>query len=300
MEVYFRWDGGPAPDRKSADWVLLMTKDGSSFAAYTNWDGGVSVLINHSYALMAALLPVNDNTLLDVLKMTWPSILDINTLAELLLAHEYRDALQFLRQRPFKPSSLYNKPEELRFEIRAVKREREVEVIRPQPIEGLKYARPGDPIITTRMVRREVGPMWVGPEALAPVYAKVPHGELHGCVVYDAWGRPVDLKPIAETEVFPRSYWFKLPRVEIREGELPGAGWVICWTWADPKLRVEFFTYANFREYGAVSLVEGSVATTVYNDRKKDIVLFKPAWIPNFNATLADMLAKGVSREETA
>lgn len=296
MILYFKWDGSPA-DEKSADWIVSVGEDRNSFTAHTMWDVGVSVFIYRGSAMIRWVLPLR------VGKALFPAIFDLNTLAELLLAQDTEGALQFLRQKPFKPASLYGKPEELKFFVAERLKKISVKVIRAWPRRPVKSIRLHGGLIKTFSFKEEVRTMWVGPEALAPMYAKLPYGEYYGCVVYDAWGNPAELKTVVDTGTVPKSDWLNLPRVEIREGWLPGAGWIICWTKIDvQKLAIRFYPYVHFKEYGAAHLIEGFVETVVKDRRVWFGLLFvphKPVWVPNINAALADMLS-GELREETA
>ena len=260
-ELYFTWDGRPAPSAEEADWIVLA-KDTyeAEFSAIATWEDGINVGMWRERQDWAECCGFN---WMAWKVRAWPTVFDVNTLAEMLIAREYiREPHSFNKflEKPFKPSSLYGKPEGLSIEVLVEK-------------GGAKEARV------------------VGPDELTPLFVRVPVGWHYGCYVYDAWGRRAELRLLLRTEI-PKEFRV-VEDIEIYEGEAPGAGWVVCWIRSDTH-HYRFYAYANI--YGYVRLVRGYVKNKWYG-KKITGIWAEDVWTPNFNQTLADILIQG---EETA
>ena len=259
-ELHFTWDGRPAPSAEESDWAVWAT-DGHwpSFGASAKWEGGIYVEIRREEQDWAECCGFS---WMAWRVRAWPTVFDVNTLAEMLIAREHyesRKSFERFFEKPFRPSSLYGKPEGLSIEVLIVK-------------NGVREARV------------------FGPGDLSPLFVRVPVGWHYGCYVYDAWGRRAELRPLLRTEI-PKG-WF-VEDLEIYEGEAPGAGWVVCWVRSDTH-RYRFYAYANI--YGYVRLAHGYIRTR-QDGKKIDMIWTKDVWTPNFNQALADILIQG---EETA
>ena len=190
-------------------------------------------------------------------------MLDLNSLVEMWIAREESSVKQFLEGRPFKPASFYNKPEVFVVDV---------------------------------MVADERRNKWhlatLGPDALAPLRGNLPYGEEHGCMVFDAWGRRPPLTPLCHAEIPDMRPDFVMLR-----GELPGAGWVVCWARAEGVSQIQFYAYLNFRGLGLVKVLSGKASYGQKAGDKYDVWTEK-VWMPDFNKVELDLLLR--DGEETA
>ncbi|AFA38643.1 hypothetical protein Pogu_0616 [Pyrobaculum oguniense TE7] len=248
VTLYYTWDGQPARSKEEADWLVYYNHDYRIplMMAWTNWRKSVSVYIDgfrESYTWW------HIKTI-----RGWPAVLDVNTIVEMLLAREELSFRKFLEGRPFKPMSLYGKPEELVVDINVA--------------QGGKWT-----------------PRTLSIDDLTPLYGVLPYGEEYGCLVFDAWGRRPELK---------RTCLAKLPDMDpefaMLEGEMPGVGWTTCWLIGEDQKILNFYVYLNFRGY-AIKILRGKITYGRKEVDRYDMWMEK-MWIPNFNKAIADLLIR--------
>lgn len=331
VALYYYWDGRAAPSFEDADWVVQVYH--SYYIDYTAkarfWHG-IYLELRQMWRKYGFEL-VKDGIHLKRMGINWgedvkfwvylnairawPTVVDLNTIVELELAYESDVAWELIKKGPFRPMSAYGKREGLELEVL-------IEEYRPpkERIEEMNKALKELCIDFQKRLgwskldcekydnyeppppRREV--LVLGPSSFDPFFVRVPVGERYGCFIYDAWGRRAELKPVVRTEAPWR--WPVDPVLEIYEGDVPGAGWVICWytscqrnrdiEWLkDCRLELAIDAYVNlFGKYNV--LIGGSVqpySTSKYAESRDKMNI----WIPNFNKVVADML---VQEEETA
>lgn len=261
VTLYYTWDGRPAQSKEEADWVV--------YYRHARWDPWFQAFTTRRRDFVSVYISgFRENYSWWYVKAIrrWPTVLDLNSFIEMWLARE-RSADEFLRERPFKPMPLYGKPEGLEMEIMVADKR-----------------------------KNEWSSITLGADALAPLHGVLPYSKEYGCMVFDAWGRRPAVAPVCNAEI-PGGGSDLL----MLKGELPGAGWVVCWlrggsVYLGSVAIIDFHVYLNLRGYGLVSVLSGRVLL----QRELAGNMYDSMWAPDFNKVEADLLVRDVlATEET-